>query len=291
VDRIYGTVMVYAGYSDYFEQKLIVQVATTGGIQGKEANPNLPEQPGEIVDDIVACEKAGASIVHLHTRDETGEETKDPERIQELRDRIDDRCDNIIVNYTTGGLGFTREERFQPHEEVEPPPELASLDLGPMCHGQEVQSSHPREEVEGFAERMGELGIKPELEVFHPGLFTEVYNLIEKDLIEKPYYCNLILGMQTGTVPNPRNLLNMVDNLPDATVWTCMATGRHQLPLTTLGILLGGHVRVGMEDNIYYRKGELVQSNAQLVERTVGIAEDLNREIATPNEARSILGI
>lgn len=284
--------MPYNGYEDYFDRKLIISVATTGGHQGKEANPNLPLEPEEIARDVRDCEEAGASMVHLHARTEDGETTKDIGRYQAMRDAIDDYCDDIIVNFTTGGGGiYSREERIAPILETEPRPDVATVDVGPMNFGQTRTAINPREQNEEYAERMREAGVKPELEIFNPGHIPEVNHLIDEGLLEAPYWCTLILGMQTGTPAHPRNLINLVDNLPEPAEWQALAVGRHQLPLTTMAITLGGHVRVGMEDNVYYRKGELAESNAQFVRRTARIADELERPIASPAEAREMLGL
>lgn len=282
--------MPYEGFQDYFDKKLILSVATTGGLHGKEANPNLPTQPEEVAEDVRACEAAGASVVHLHARDENHEDTKSVDRFQALRDAIDERCDDIIVNFTTGG-GYPREERLRPILEVEPRPEIATIDVGPLNFGKDTVRNYCRGQNEEFAQKMADAGVKPELEIFNPGHFTEFNHLVNEGYLEEPYWATLILGMQTGTLPTPRNLINLVDNLPDGTEWQCLAVGRYQVPLTTMGIILGGHIRVGLEDNVYYRKGELAESNAQLVERSARIAEELNRPIATPAEARDILGL
>lgn len=280
------------GYRDYFNKKVVITVATTGGLHGKEANPSLPTQPEEIARDLRECEKAGASIVHLHARDENDEDTKDIARFQMLLDAIDEYCDDMIVNFTTGGGGiYSREERIAPVLETDPGPELATIDLGPMNFGQTRTADNPREQNEEYATRMREANVKPELEIFNQGHIPELNHLIEEDLLETPYWCTIILGMQTGTPPHPRNLINFVDNLPDEAEWQGLAVGRHQLPLTTMAMLMGGHVRVGMEDNVYYRKGELAESNAQLVRRTARIADLLDRPIATPDDAREILNL
>jgi len=282
--------MAYEGYADYFEKPVIISVAPTGGMHGKEANPNLPEQPEEIVEDVRRCREAGASIVHVHARDEDGESTKDPAKFQEIRDLIHEEIDDIIINFTTGG-GDDREGRIAPVLEVDPTPDLATIDLGPLNVRGDTISPNTRVQNVGYAERMSEANVKPELEVFGPGHMTEAHHLVDEGLLDPPYWTTLILGMQTGTIPNPRNLQNLVDNLPEGSEWQCMAIGRHQLPLTTMAMTLGGHVRVGMEDNVYFRKGELAESNHQLVERTAAIAERLERPIATPDEARDILNL
>jgi len=282
--------MPYEGYEDYFQKKLIISVAPTGGMHGKEANPNLPEQPDEIVEDVRKCEELGASIVHVHARDEDGEHTKDVSKFQELRDKIEEGTDDIIVNFTTGG-GNDAEKRIRPVLETDPTPDLATIDLGPLNTRDDIVAINSRPQNVDYAKRMREANVKPELEVFGPGHLTEAHHLVNEGLLEPPYWTTLILGMQTGTIPRPRNLINLVDNLPDGAEWQCMAIGRHQLPLTTMAIQLGGHVRVGMEDNVYFRRGELAESNAQLVERTVILANHLERDIATPEETREILNL
>ena len=282
--------MPYQGYADYFEKPVIISVAPTGGMHGKEANPNLPEQPEEIAADVRACEEAGASIVHVHARDENGDPTKDPAKFQELREVIAERCDDIIVNFTTGG-GDDREGRIRPVLETDPTPDLATVDLGPLNTRGDTVAMNTRVQNEEYVRRMHDHDVKPELEAFGPGHLTEVHHLVEEGMLEEPYWTTLILGMQTGTIPEPRNLINLVDNLPDGAEWQCMAIGRHQLPLTTMAMTLGGHVRVGMEDNVYFRQGELVESNAQLVERTAAIADRLDRPVASTDEAREILNL
>jgi len=168
---------------------------------------------------------------------------------------------------------------------------MASLDMGPMNRYQHITSENTRHMIDTLAAEMQEKGIKPEMEVFNNGHMSEVYRLIDKGLLEEPYYINIIFGPGTLTPPTPENMVNMVNNLPDNSIFNVLAIGRHQLPLTTMGIVMGGHVRVGMEDNLYYRRGEPAESNAQLVGRTVRIADELDRELATPAEARELLEI
>ena len=145
--------------------------------------------------------------------------------------------------------------------------------------------------VDRLAAEMREKGIKPELECFNNGHLNEAHRLIERDAVDEPYYFNLIFGHGTFTPPAPENVLNLVSNLPENSEFNLLAVGEHQLPLTTLSVILGGQVRVGMEDNLYYRRGEPVESNAQLVERTARIVDLLDRDLATPDEARERLGM
>jgi 3-keto-5-aminohexanoate cleavage enzyme len=168
---------------------------------------------------------------------------------------------------------------------------MASLDMGPFNRGKHIITEHTRHNIESLAREMVERGVKPELEVFNNGHLNEVYHLLEKDILEPPYYINLIFGSGTFTIPSPENLVNMVRNLPDDSIFNVLATGPHQVPLTTMGAILGGHVRVGMEDNLYFDRGEPATSNAQLVERTVEIIDRMGRDLATPAETREILDI
>ena len=275
-------------YTDYLNgDKVILTVATTGGVHGKDANPNLPEQPAEIAEQVAACEELGAAICHVHGRDEHGE--NDAARLQAVNDAIRDRCDDIIIQNTTGG-----QSEFESRVEgirTDPVPEMASLDMGPFNRGKHIITEHNRHNIERLAREMKEKGIKPELEVFNNGHLNEVYRLIETGLLEEPYYINLIFGSGTFSIPSPENVMNLVSNLPENSEFNLLATGRHQLPLTTMAPILGGHVRVGMEDNLYFRQGEPAESNAQLVERTAAILDRLDRDVATPDEARDILGI
>lgn len=275
-------------YQDYLDgKKVIVTVATTGGVHGKDANPNLPEQPEEIAEDVARCEELGASIVHVHGRDEHGE--NDAGRLQEVNDALRERCDDIVIQNTTGGQA-TFPERVKGIR-TDPEPEMASLDMGPFNRGMHIITEHNRDNIESLAEEMLEKGIKPELECFNNGHLNEVHRLIDRGLLEEPYYVNLIFGSGTFTRPSPDNLLNLVRDLPENSEFNVLATGKHQVPLTTMSVVLGGHVRVGMEDNLYYARGEQATCNAQLVERTVEVIDRLGRDVATPDEARDILGM
>lgn len=278
-------------YEDYLTgEPVIVTAALTGGVHGKEANPSLPETPAEVADAAAACEVAGAAIVHLHARRETGERSFDRERFQALTEAVRDRTDDLVIQHSTGGTGVPTEARAQGLY-TEPAPEMASLDMGPLNRYDRLTSENTRATVDALYETMTERGIKPELEVFNDGHLNEVHRFLERADLDEPVYVNLILGGGTLTPASPRNLLHLVDNLPAGAVFNTLAFGPHQLPLTTMGLLLGGHVRVGLEDNVYYRRGEPAESNAQLVERAVAIAERLERPVATPDEAREILGL
>lgn len=276
------------------EDKVIITVAQTGGLVTKSMNPNLPEQPEEIAESAYACYQEGAAICHIHARDEEGKTTGSKEVFGEIHDRIRAKCNIIIQDSTGGGPNLTFEQRI---DCLHAKPEMASLNMGSLMRvsGQYAGTSfsNTRGDIETYVTRMRELGIKPEMEVYSHAMFREVENLIKKDLVEKPYYINLVMGMmyQGAVDATPKHLNSLIDFLPEGTIFNVTAVSAAQLPLTTLGMVLGGCSRVGMEDNIYYRKGEPVKSNAQLVARAVRIARELNKEPATPDEARKILGL
>ena len=277
-------------------EKLIITAALTGGMHGKQANPALPEQPGEIVDAAVECWNAGASIVHLHARDAVGRGVAEPDIFREINEGIRSRCP-LLIQDTTGDAGIPVAQRIL---SLDTGPDMASLNMGtvvffvPGPEGvEEVDFVNRRSEIEAFAVAMLERGIKPEMEVYSPAMFGEVENLIEKELVRQPYYVNFVMGVggMGGYPGTPRNLNTMIDHLPEGAKFNVSGIGKAQLPMSAMAILTGGHARVGLEDNIYYRRGELASSNAQLVERVVRHAAELGRDIASPEDARAILAI
>ena len=276
------------------EDKVIITVAQTGALVTKSMNPNLPKQPEEIAESAYACFQEGAAICHIHARDKEGNTTGSKEVFQKIHDKIRSKCRTIIQDSTGGGPNLTIEQRI---ECIYAKPEMASLNMGSLMRvsGQYkgIPFANMREDIETYVTRMKELGIKPEMEVYSHAMFREVENLIQKGLVEKPYYINLVIGMmyQGAVEATPKYLNSLIDFLPEDTIFNVTPVGAAQLPLTTMGMILGGCIRVGMEDNIYYRKGEMVKSNALFVARAVKIARELNKEPATPDEARKILGL
>lgn len=278
---------------------VIITCALTGGIHGKEANANLPEQPDEIVAQGVAAWRAGAAVLHVHARNLDGSSTMDPAIFNELHTRLCAETD-AIVQLTTGGsplLPIT--ERIKT---VALAPEMASLNMGLlnfMIRGQQLFFPNHRSDIEHFAREMHAHGVTPEFEVYSSVMLEEVAHLLSLDIFEPPYAINFVLQTPTqgGARGTPQNLLDLVLRLRDLPVpdehlrVTVSAMGRTQLPLTTIAMAMGLNVRVGMEDNVYYRRGELVTANAPLVERAVRIARELERRPATPAEARVRLGL
>lgn len=291
---------------------LIISVALTGGVHGKEVNPNLPETPEEQAWQAYEAYVAGASIVHIHARDpKTGyaNPSTNPEDYRIINKKIRELCPDIIINNTTGGgLGLSTEERIRA---LEADPEIASLNMGPLAWRTLLKKREPPltgrpedvqidsiwpptfswRETELFAQKMLEKNIKPELEVYHQGQFQLVYNLIEKNLVRPPYLIQFVMGPPSSVLPTVQNLVSMLYHVPPNSIVSVAAIGPFQTLMATVAIAMGLHVRVGLEDNIYYRRGELAKSNAQLVERIVRIAKELDRPIATPAQAREILGL
>jgi len=278
------------------EDKVIITVAQTGAwpLATKALNPDLPEQPEEIAESAYACYQEGAAICHIHARDKEGKSTGTKEVFQEIHERIRSKCNIILQDSTGGGPNLTFEQRI---ECLQAKPEMASLNMGSLMRvsGQYkgIAFANLREDIETYVTRMRDLGIKPEMEVYSHAMFREVESLVRKGLVEKPYYINLVLGMtyQGALDATPKYLNSLIEFFPADVIFNVTAVGAAQLPLTTMSMILGGCIRVGMEDNIYYRKGELTKSNAQLVARAVRIARELNKEPATPDEARKLLGI
>ena len=275
------------------KDKVIITVAQTGALVNKGMNPNVPEQPDEIVASARECFDEGAAIVHIHARDKEGTNTSDPEIFKEIRDGIRAKCNLIIQFSTGGGPELTQEQRL---ECLNARPEMASLNMGSLMRVSGkyagISWSNMPDEIEWYVSRMKELGVKPEMEVYNLAMFRDVNTVIEKGLVDKPYHINLVLGMryQGACDATPEILSTLYDFLPDDAFFNCTAVGPAQFPITTMAMIMGGCVRVGLEDNIYYRKGELA-SNAQLVARTVRIAREMGKEPATPDEAREILGL
>ncbi|RID85431.1 3-keto-5-aminohexanoate cleavage protein [Peribacillus asahii] len=266
-------------------EKLIITVATTGAQTTREHTPYVPLTPKEIADSVIESWKAGAAIAHIHVRDKDGNNTVDLNVYKEVIDRVRDKCD-IILNLTTaGGLEMSDEDRLRV---CELNPEMATFDAGTMNFGTDVFHNTPRF-LENLATEMKKREIKPEIEIFDIGMIHNALRIAQKGLLENPFHFQFVLGVHGGMPATPKNLMYLIDSIPEGSTWSAIGASKDQLTINTMSILLGGHVRVGMEDSVYYRKGELAKTNAQFVERIVQLSHTLGREIATPNEARDIL--
>jgi 3-keto-5-aminohexanoate cleavage enzyme len=281
------------------ENLVIITCALTGGIHGKEANENLPEQPDEIVEQGIAAWKAGAAVLHAHARNVDGSNTMDEEIFDEIHTRLCQETD-AVIQLTTGGsplLPITERVKTVFHA-----PEMASLNMGLLnffIRGEQVFFPNHRSDIEHFAREMVARGVKPEFEVYSPVMLEEAAHVLSLNIFEPPYAVNFVLHTPTqgGSRGTPHNLMDMVNRLRDLPVpqdqlrVTVSSMGRTQLPLTTIGLAMGLNIRVGLEDNVYFRYRELATDNAQLVARAVRTAKELDRRPATPDEARNLLGL
>jgi 3-keto-5-aminohexanoate cleavage enzyme len=268
-------------------EKLIITAAICGAEVTKEHNPAVPYTVEEIGREAESAYKAGASIIHLHVREDDGTPTQDKARFKSCMDEIKKRCPDVIIQPSTGGaVGMTDEERLQP---TELGPEMATLDCGTLNFGGDEIFINTENTIKNFGRILKERGVKPEIEVFDKGMIDYAIKFQKQGFINKPMHFDFVLGVQMSATA--RDLTFMVDSIPEGSTWTVAGMGRHQIPMAMIGMAMGGNVRVGFEDNIYLSKGVLAKSNGELVEKVVRIAMELGREIATPDEAREILGL
>lgn len=269
--------------------KLIISAALTGSWPTKAQNPNLPVTEEEIARAALDCAAAGAAIVHVHVRDENARVTCDSARYARVRDLIRAEGSDVIINMSTGGGAgqTTDEQRMEP---VALRPEIASFDCGSLNFGQRV-FINPPSFLDELAARMERHGVLPEIECFEPGHVANALRLIDDGKLKPPFWFQFVLGVRGGSPGTVKQLLHMLEMIPSGAHWSVCGIGRAQLPLGLAAMAMGGHVRTGLEDNLYYHKGQLAASNAQLVARLVRIAGEIGRPVATPAEARQILGL
>ncbi|MDQ2078796.1 3-keto-5-aminohexanoate cleavage protein [Xanthobacteraceae bacterium Astr-EGSB] len=299
--------------------KLIVTAAITGGIHVPSLSPQyFPYVPETVIEQAVGAAKAGAAVVHVHARDpKDGRPSSDVKVFEQICRGIHEQCDAAICVTTGGGLGMTPEERVKPVGVLKP--ELASLNAGSMNFAIHPLANKIKEpmydwelpylkstedlifpntfrSIKVFTQAMASVGTKPELEIYDVGMINNLKYLIDTGVIKTPVYLQFVMGILGGIAATPENLVFMYETARKAIgeknfVWSCCAAGRMQMPLITLAMILGGNVRVGLEDNLYIGPGQLAKSSAEQVEKIIRIAKELNHEIATPAEARQILGL
>ncbi|NCC87971.1 MAG: 3-keto-5-aminohexanoate cleavage protein [Clostridia bacterium] len=270
-------------------EKLIITAAICGAEVFKEHNPAIPYTVEECVREAKSAYDAGASLIHLHVRWDDGTPTQDKGRFKLIMDAIKAEIPDVIIQPSTGGaVGMSNDERLQP---TELNPEMATLDCGTLNFGGDEVFMNTENTIKYFAERMIERGIKPELECFDKSMIDMALRLHKKGYIKDPMHFDLVMGVNGGITGELRDFVFLVDSLPAGSTYTVAGIGRFEFPLAMAAIINGGHVRVGFEDNVYLSKGVLAKSNGELVEKVVRMAKELGREIATPAEARQILGL
>jgi 3-keto-5-aminohexanoate cleavage enzyme len=268
------------------EGKIVLTCACTGAETTKAQNPALPTTAEEIAEAALEARRAGAAILHLHVRDAAGRATQDVGTFRRAIELVRAKTD-IVIELTTGGaVGDTAEERLRPIKELEP--EMASLDCGTVNFGDEyIVNTLPV--MREFAAEFRARGVRATLECFDLGHVHASRILIKEGLLEPPFHYGLVMGVPGGIAYGARELGAMVDALPAGAEFTVMGVGRSSLPSQFGSITLGGWIRVGFEDNVYYAKGRLASSNAELVERAARIAAEAGLGLATPDDVRKHL--
>jgi uncharacterized protein (DUF849 family) len=296
--------------------KVIVTAAITGSIHVPSMSPYLPIMPQQIADEAVRVYEAGGAVAHIHVRNpETGQPSSDMELFREVVTKVKSKCNMVLCLSTGGGVGMTTAERVKAVTTFKP--ELASFNFGSINFGlfpiaeavREFKFPWEKAYVEStwdyifpntfktlreFSQTFSENETKPELEIYDAGMINNVAFMIQRGYLKKPVYLQFVLGI-LGSIPaSPNNLLFLLNSARETVgdfVWSVCAAGRHQLPMCTMSLVMGGNARVGMEDSLYAGKGVLAKSNADQVEKIVRIARELGLEPATPDEARRILGL
>lgn len=267
-------------------EKLIITLAHTGNVPTKEMNPNTPVTVREIVDNIKQCAELGASVAHIHVRDENQQPTSDREIFKQVLDRIEKEKINIIRQLSTGARGGENTIDWR-GQMLDLNVQMASLATGSSNFPNSVNANSP-ELVEALAAKMLENGIKPEIEAFDLAMISNAKYLMKRGILKGPLHFNLVLNVRGSIEGTPKNLMYMVDSLPEGSTWTVTAVGRSHVPLITMAIAMGGHVRAGLEDVVEFEKG-VPASNSMLIERVVRIANAVGRPIAVPEDVYDIL--
>jgi 3-keto-5-aminohexanoate cleavage enzyme len=271
-------------------EKLVITVGLTGSRITRQQTPYIPITPEEIAQSGIEAWRAGASVLHIHVRDpQTGLGTQDLGLFREVATRLRSETDALLCLTTSGipGRNLPIADRLAP---LSLQPELVSFDAGSINMGENV-FLNPPEFLEALAKETAAQGIKPELEIFEAGMVVTCLRLLDRGLLQAPLHFQFVLGTPAGMPATAKSLLHLTEILPREASWSVIGIGAGQLPMAMIGMAMGGHVRVGLEDNIYYAKGILAKNNAQLVERVVRISREYGREIALPQEARKIFSI
>jgi len=268
--------------------KVIIAAAVVGAEVTRAQSPHVPYTPAEIAKAAVDAGRAGAAVVHLHARWPDGRPSQDPAHFREIVDRIRSAGSDVILQASTGGaVGMSIEERLG---SLVPGAEMGTLNLGTMNFGDDV-FLNARPDVVRVAARLREKGLVPECEVYDAGMLDTLRWLLDKGHLAAPYHVQLVLGVPGGMTGSERNLRFLVEGLPEPAHWSVAGIGRFELPMAEVALAMGGHVRVGLEDNLFASKGVLAKGSDELVAIAVSLAARARRDPATPAEARAILGI
>lgn len=270
--------------------KVIITAALTGAVTTKQNNPALPTQPKEIAEAAIRCWEAGAAVVHIHVRDDNDQASMRFDKFEETVGLIRQSKCPVILNLTSsGGQGFSWEERIRPFKELKP--ELASFDAGTMNWLNSVVFMNEPGFLELCGTEMIQAGVKPEIEMFDIGMLNTAKYYIKKGILQEPAHFQLCLGAPGGVEASTDQLLNVVNHLPEHCTWGAFGIGKGANEIALATLALGGNIRVGLEDNVYYNAKQLAKSNEEFVARIKRTAAEFGRTAATSDEAREILGL
>jgi 3-keto-5-aminohexanoate cleavage enzyme len=281
-------------------KKLIITVAQTGGLHGKDTNPALPEQPDEIAQSAYDCYNAGASICHIHVRGKDGRTTGDLGVYEEVLSKIKAKCP--IITQVGNGIGAvwrpdgsisvaTLAERMK-LTEINPKPDMLTINSGTFEFSWAgITFENPMAFNEEFVKKSNARNIAIECEVYDLSHVENVLELVRRGTLKRPVHFSFVLGIKGGIPATPKTIISLVDMIPDDSSWQVITISRLQLPSTAMAMCMGANIRTGLEDNIYYSHGVLAKSNAQLVERMVRMAKELGREIASVEDTKKMMGV
>ncbi len=279
--------------------KVIITAALTGVLATRQQSPYIPYTPDEIAAEARRCVEAGASIVHIHARQDNGMPAYDVETYARIDEAVKGQCPDVIINYSTGAIGLEREMRV--HQIRALKPDMAALNMGSMnyaIYSRKAKTfyhdhvfANPFKDIQYFLEAMNEAGTRPEMECFDTGHINNARPLIDMGILQPPFQFSLVMGVLGGIPASTKNLLHQVEQLPENSFWQVIGIGTKQWPLVAAALTLGGNVRVGLEDNLYLPDGELAKSSAEGVETAVTLAHLTGVPIATVAEAREKLQI
>lgn len=272
------------------KNKVIITAALTGAVTTKKNNKNLPTQPKEICESALACYEAGAAVVHIHVRDDDDQASMRFDKFEEAVTLIRESGCPVVINLTSsGGQGFSWEERIKPFKELKP--EMASFDAGTMNWLNSVVFMNEPGFLELCGKEMIAANVKPEIEVFDMGMLNTAKYYLKKGILQAPAHFCLCMGAPGGMEATTENLVYLVNHLPEDSTWSTFGIGRGANEIMMAALAMGGNIRVGLEDNVYYNSGVLADSNEQFVGRVARLAREIGREVATPDDARQILGL
>lgn len=280
-------------------KKIVITAALTGVLARREQCPYIPYTPEEIALEGKRAVDAGATVLHIHARQDDGAPAYDIETYRRIGEEVRKLCPTVIINYSTGAVGLSREERI--HHITALKPDMAALNMGSMNYG--IYSSktkefyhdfvfqNPFKDIQFYLEKMKEAGTVPEMEVFDNGHINNAMPLIDMGLLQKPYVFSFVMGVLGGIPISTQNLLHQAASVPAGSHWQVIGIGRKQWQAIAAAITIDGSIRVGLEDNFYLPSGEMAKSNGELVAAAANLVGMLGREVATIEETRALLGI